>query len=113
MAGSVYQRKGQKTWTAKYERSRDPLTGKRRPGYAAGFATKREAERWLRKTLTSLDEGTFVEPTKRTGRDFLQDDWLPLLDGLRATTRNSYWRQMELHVIPHLGEVPLQRLSPA
>jgi hypothetical protein len=66
MKGCVFQRKGEATWTVKYDRPRDPLTGKRRPTTKGGFRTKGDAEWWARRTLGAMDEGSFVEPSRLT-----------------------------------------------
>jgi integrase len=113
--GSTYQRRGSKSWYACAERGTDPVTGKHRKVIKGGFATKREADRWLRSTLTALEQDTFVEPSKLTVGQFLTDEWLPSLTtrGLRPTTLRGYRLLTEKHLIPRLGAVPLQKLTPA
>jgi len=115
MRGSVYQRASSKSWYACADRGCDPITAKRRKAIKGGFATKREAERWLRETLTSLEQDTFVEPSKLTVGQFLTDEWLPSLAtrGLRSATLGSYRLLTEKYLIPRLGAVPLQKLSPS
>jgi integrase len=47
-------------------------------------------------------------------RSFLLDEWLPDREPkLRATTYANYQTQIRTHVLPALGSVELQRLSPA
>ncbi|HST24420.1 MAG TPA: site-specific integrase [Gaiellaceae bacterium] len=113
MRGSIYQRTGSKSWYACADRGSDPETGKRRKSTKGGFKTKKEAERWLRDTLTSLEQGTFVEPSKLTVGQFLTEEWLPSLAtrGLRPTTMASYRMLTEKYLIPRVGAVPLQRLT--
>ena len=51
----------------------------------------------------------------RLVRSFLLDEWLPDREPpkLRATTYANYQTQIRTHVVPGLGSVELQRLSPA
>ncbi len=45
--------------------------------------------------------------------DYLTDRWLPLQQAqLRPTTFDSYRRNLELHVIPAIGRIPLHKLAP-
>lgn len=113
MRGSVFQRKGNTTWTIKYDLPRDG-TGKRRPKWQSGFRTKEEAQRALRKLLSQMDEGTFAEPSKQTLGEFLLDEWLPSLAtrGLRPNTTTSYRDTVKKRIVPRLGSVPLQKLTP-
>lgn len=114
MRGSVFQRPGATSWTIKYDLPRDPATGKRRTKMQAGFRTREDAQKALRKLLSQLDEGTFAPPTKQTLGEFLLDDWLPSLEtrGLRPNTRSSYEQSIRTLIVPRLGAVPLQKLTP-
>jgi hypothetical protein len=113
--GSTYQRASSESWYGCVDRGTDPVTGKRRKQIKGGFATKREAERWVRTTLTAIEQGTHVEPSKLTVGQFLTDEWLPSLTarGLRPSTLGSYRLLTERYLVPRLGAVPLQRLTPA
>jgi hypothetical protein len=101
------------TWACYFERPRDPLTGKRRKATKGGFKTKQEAQRWLNKTLTELQEGRFVEPSKVTLGEFLRE-WHAggKARGLRRTTLVGYEVAIEKWIIPQLGAVPLAQLTP-
>lgn len=114
MRGSIFKRKGSDTWTIKYDLPRNPATGKRRPKWQGGFRTEGEAQRALRKVLSQLDEGTLAEPSKQTLGDYLINDWLPSLEtrGLKANTIVSYTGTVTRHIVPRLGAVPLQKLTP-
>lgn len=89
--------------------------GRRRQQMKGGFATKRDADRALRELLRTLDTGTYVAASSLTLGGFLADEWLPAMrpPTLRATTWTEYARKVRCHVIPRLGQIPLQRLSPA
>ncbi len=112
MRGSV--RKRGYTWTW-YLFEPDPGTGKRRQRSKGGFRTKRECQDSLNEALARLREGTFVPPSQRTLGSFLLDEWLPAVrpPKVRPSTWLSYRMNAETHIIPALGHVPLQRLTPA
>jgi integrase len=114
MKGSVFKRPGAQTWTIKYDLSRDPVTGRRRSKMQAGFRTEDDAQRALRKLLSQIDDGTHAEPSKQTLGEFLFNDWLPSLEtrGLRPNTRASYTQVIRTQIVPRLGAVPLQKLTP-
>src|SRR4051794_26637910 len=78
-----------------------------------GFVTKREAQAHLTKTLAAFQSGTFADPSKLTLREYLVNRWLPIKrDALRPSTYDSYRRNIELHILPALGHVRLQQLTP-
>jgi integrase len=111
MRGSVYKRGS--TWTWHVDVGVDPVTGKRRQQTKGGFKTKRECQAALNDALAALRAGTFVEPSKRTLESFLVDEWLPALRHLRPSTLSNYRTHIRTCVLPTLGPIPLQQLSPA
>jgi integrase len=112
MRGSIRKRGSSYTW---YLDVPDPATGKRRQCSKGGFRTKKECQAALTEALAALRTGTFVEPSKRTVASYLADEWLPAMQPprLRPSTWLSYQRNLERHVIPALGDIELQRLTPA
>ena len=99
-------------YIARIELPRDPITGERRQGWYGPYRTRKIAQRERRKLLSNLDEGTFVEPSDQTTARFLVD-WLEAIEPtVRPSTLHSYRRNLRLHVIEHIGTVPLQRLDP-
>ena len=91
----------------------DPATGQGRYKWKSGFKTKSDAQRSLRKAMTAVEAGTFIEPTKISFADYINVVWLPqLTDQVESSTRESYERNMRVHVLPRLGGVRLQQLSP-
>jgi integrase len=93
----------------------DPVTGKRQQRSKGGFPTKRECQEALNEALARLREGTFVPPSQRTLGSFLLDEWLPAVrpPSVRPSTWLSYRMNAETHIVPALGYLPLQRLTPA
>ena len=112
MRGSIRKRGSTYTW---YLDVPDPVTGKRRQRSRGGFRTKRECQAALNEALAALRVGTFVESSKRTVASYLVDEWLPAMrpPRVRPSTWLSYQRNIERHVIPALGNMELQRLTPA
>jgi integrase len=112
MRGSVRKRGSTWTW---YLFELDSVTGKRRQRSKGGFRTKRECQDALNEALARLREGTFVPPSQRTLGSFLLDEWLPAVrpPSVRPSTWLSYRMNAETHIVPALGHLPLQRLTPA
>jgi integrase len=112
MRGSVRKRGSTYTW---YLFTPDPVTGQRRQRSKGGYRTKKECQAALNDALTALRVGTFVESSKRTVASYLLDEWLPAMQPprVRPSTWLSYQRNLERHVIPTLGQIELQRLTPA
>ena len=112
MRGSV--RKRGETWTW-YLWVPDALSGKPRQRSKGGFRTKKECQDALNDALADLRKGTFVEPSRRTIASFLTDEWLPAVaaQGRRPGTVANYRIHVTAHIIPALGGIELQQLSPA
>jgi integrase len=111
MRGSV--RKRGSTWTWYLDVDPNPLTGRRRQQTKGGFKTRKECEAALRQAIADQRGGTLAKPSQRTIASFLVDEWLPAVKPkLRASTWASYRTNTNAHVVPVLGEVKLQGLSP-
>src|SRR5438128_1897735 len=92
---------------------RDPATGRRRQKWHGSWATEREAEAALPGILGPLHDGSYVEPDRASVRGFLVDEWLPAVrPTLRASTHKLYETLISAYVVPRIGEVRLQKLSP-
>jgi integrase len=61
--------------------------------------------------LTSRDHGTYVDPSTVTVGEYLEA-WLPMMR-LRPSTMALYRTQISAYVLPRLGAVRLQQLTPA
>jgi integrase len=87
--------------------------GRRIRKWHSGYRTRKDAERARVELLATLDRGSYVEPSKLTVAAFLRDHWLP---SLRAQVRPSMWAEhkskVEVHLVPAIGGVLLQRLTP-
>jgi Phage integrase, N-terminal SAM-like domain len=90
----------------------DRATGKRRFYSRNGFPTKKAAQEALSAELARFHNGAFVEPSKLTVEAFLLEQWLPAVEGrLRPSTRANYKTNLQVHIIPALGALKLQRLT--
>lgn len=106
-----YIRRRGATWTVLWELSRDPLTGKRRQRSKGGFATKKEAQGYLTQQVNELNKGTYVEPSKQTLGEYL----LTWIQGARVgpKTLADYRMNIEKRIIPKVGNIPVQTLTPS
>jgi integrase len=88
--------------------------GRRRQHSKGGFRTQRTAEDARIEALSALATGTYVKAERISLADFLTDEWLPFRRPpvLEASTWHSYDRYLRLHVVPHIGAVLLQKLTP-
>jgi hypothetical protein len=64
--------------------------GKRRQRSKGGFATKRDAQRFLTDTLSRLGDGAYAAPSKVTVAEYLTAEWLPAVE---ATLRPLSYTQ--------------------
>jgi integrase len=111
MPGRVFKRGSR--WTYVVDVGQDTHTNRRQRS-RGGFATKREAERALREVLHALDREAYVPSSRTTLADYLRHEWLPAVKpNLRPTTWLGYGRELELNVIPTIGDIPLQQLNAA
>ena len=88
--------------------------GRRRQHSKGGFRTQRAAEDARIEALSALATGTYVKDERISLASYLTDEWLPSRRSpvLEESTWHSYDRYIRLHVIPHIGAVPLQKLTP-
>jgi len=93
------------------DHGRDPTSGRRRQKWHSGFATRKEAERALSGVLSRLHQGTYVEPSKLTVSEFLEQWLAGIKAGVRSSTWESYSRNLRTHVKPRLGAARLQSLN--
>lgn len=90
----------------------DPTTGKERRRWHPGGPLKRDAERLVNELVKRKDDGSYRGPDRLTLGEYLTERWLPgQISQLSASTFDSYRRNIELHVLPRIGGVPLQKLA--
>ncbi len=88
--------------------------GRRRQISKGGFRTRREAEAARVEAVNSIQTGAFVRPERITLAGFVVDERLPTRrpPNLEESTYASYERDIRLHVLPYIGAIPLQKLTP-
>ncbi|MET4149919.1 site-specific integrase [Bradyrhizobium sp. RT7b] len=104
-SGSL-QSRGENSWRLRYydaDGARQAVTFR---------GTKKEAETKLRSVLDAVDKGTHVAPDKTTLRKW-SADWIALKAAERQhKTVARYEDLLEKHVLPKLGDRPLQQIKP-
>jgi integrase len=84
----------------------------RRQVTKGGYRTRAEAEDALAVALTEHQQGTHVEPTKRTVHEYLEREWLPLQKAARKpSTYVGYEFIVEKRIVPELGDPRLSELT--
>jgi integrase len=104
-------KKGNRYYAVIYE-GVDPATGKEhRRWYPAG-TRRADADRLVTELIKRKNDGEYRPPDRITFGAYLTERWLPTKHSqLRPSTFDSYRRNIERHVVPALGNIPLQRLS--
>jgi integrase len=105
-------KKGNRYYAVIYE-GIDPATGKERRRWYPGGTRKSEADKLVTELVKRRNDGDYRAPEKITLGVYLTQKWLPAQRAqLRPSTLDSYERNVRLHVIPRLGNVALQQLTP-
>jgi integrase len=77
-----------------------------------GFRTRKEAKDDLALKVAAMVNRAFAEPDKLTTGIFLTERWLPAVKAtVEATTYANYRIHVVRHLVPRIGDVPLQKLS--
>ena len=112
-----------------YTRKTDPATGKKRktarygkgkrwrvagiPGVRdRSFEREADAKKWLADSQTDSTRGTFYDPRDGaiTLREYVEEHWWPTLRKA-PTTKDAMRRRVFLHILPHVGHLPLNRIG--
>ena len=110
MHGTV-TKKGNRWYAVVYEGIDE--AGKQKRRWISAGARKADAERVLADLIRKKHEGEPLVAHKGTLGEFLTERWLPVQESrLRRSTYDSYRRNIELHVLPALGQRQLAKLSP-
>lgn len=108
MKGYV-RRKGDRWYAVIYE-GVDPATGKERRSWHAAGTERADAERLAAKLAAQANRRQDKARAMTFGA-YLQSQWLPAKKAaLRPSTYAGYRRNVELHVTPTLGRIPIRRL---
>jgi integrase len=86
--------------------------GKRNQKWISGWDKKRDAENAMPDILSKLQNGTLIEPSKKTFGE-LMETWLEdKKTSVKYGTWASYNWLVHRHIIPHLGNKKLTKLKP-
>ena len=101
------------TWQIELHIGYDPQTGKRIRKWATVHGTKRFAERERARLVTELSQGTYVDPSRMTLSEYL-DQWYAdyARANVRPRTLEGYQTIIRNHLKPRLGAIKLSSLSP-
>lgn len=115
MKGHVQKKSGRYLLVLELDHELDPATGERirRRRRAGSFRTRAEADDALRDALERSRHG-WRGPSRLTVADYLREEWLPGVDMQRAATTAALYRTIcEAYIIPGIGGMQLDALSPA
>lgn len=118
MQGRVHKYEGQRgvSWFYVHDLPANASDRGRRQVKRRGFATKRAAQEALTAALREVDTGSFVERSKLTVGQFLQDEWLPAIEASgiqKSGTIDQYRIYIRVRVMPSIGGIALQQLDAA
>jgi integrase len=100
------------SWELRYSLGTDSATGKRRMATVTVKGDRRVAEKELRRLLRTLDDGSHVDPSRITVRQWLVG-WLAAVR--EEVSPKSYERYSEIaenFLMPALGNLLLTKLAP-
>lgn len=114
--GSIRKRQlenGSVRYDAVVDMGPDTATGKRRQRKKT-YSTKKEAQAALAVWLAEIDKGTAVDRSAHTLGDVLEF-WLDTYARHRVSARtlDGYERTIRQHILPTLGGIEIQKLTPA
>lgn len=99
-------------WEARVTLGRDPGTGKQiqKSVYAK---TQREAVKAAQKLLVDVDNGTYTAPSKLTVTQWLETWLAEYTSDVAESTRVKYAADIRNNILPAIGAVRLEALTPA
>ena len=108
-AGTIRKRKDG-TYEARYTVGRDPGTGKQVQKSIYG-KTESEVRKKLTAVTNALDENRYIEPSRMSISQWL-DEWMETYKGdLTEGTRAKYDADIRVNIKPYVGNVKLQALD--
>ncbi len=119
MKGHIEQR-GERSVRITVYTGKDPKTGKKKPPYHETVQgrtlakAQKAAQIRLNHILDEMNQGKWVEPAKETFGQYLSGRWLPQVrpPEVEQSTYDMYEYLCRVHIIPGLGHIPLQKLTP-
>lgn len=113
MPGRGYIRKRGRSWEITVELASRDANGRRARKTVAVRGVKRDAQRKLSEILHALDAGSYVEPSRTTVGEYL-DQWLRdyARTHVAPRTYQRYEEIVQLHLKPALGRYQISKLHP-
>lgn len=105
---------GQTRWQFVADLGDDPVTGQRRQRRKRGFTTQAEAAEAQADVLKAVETGgAFLDASSVSCGEYF-GIWLSTLkhSGIKTRTISDYRNELRRYVVPHIGNVTLQRLTP-
>jgi integrase len=88
--------------------------GRRIYKYHSSYLIRKAAQQARTELLGALERRSYVAPERTTLAEYLRGQWLPAIQSrVRPGTWVEYQRKVDAHLIPALGQVPLQQLTTA
>lgn len=98
-------------WEARYTEGIDPGTGKQIQRSITG-KTQKEVVQKLKAATAAIDAGTYTAPNRMTVGQWM-DMWQgSYIEDVKASTKHLYMRTVSLYILPALGAVKLDALTP-
>ena len=104
--GSIYHRKSDGKWVGGISLE----NGKRKVFYGK---TRKEVQEKMKIALSEQQKGTLITAPQQTLKKYLED-WLENVSKphIRISTYVKYKKLINTHILPALGDIPLQKLTP-
>lgn len=104
--GSIYQRKSDKKWVGSISLE----NGKRKVFYGK---SRKEVQEKMKGALHEQQQGTLVTAPQQTLKSYLEQ-WLEEVQKptLRVSSYVKYRKLLNTHILPTLGNVHMQKLTP-
>lgn len=111
MQGTVTKKRDR--WYIVYYIGKDQQTGKWKQKWEGSWETKREAQKVLRSRIEE-QETTFERKTDSSTMAVYLDHWLQTycVPHLAPNTIRGYRVNIEKHIVPNIGTIPLNKLQP-
>ncbi|MGD6896074.1 tyrosine-type recombinase/integrase [Bacillus infantis] len=110
MAGSIHKYKTSKGEVKYFVMLEIGENGKRKQKKKMGFKTKKEATAYLAETQTALNKGSYIEPSKVSFKDFM-NEWFTTIKKKSVRTNDTYRILIEKYVNVYFVDVPLSSLK--
>lgn len=91
----------------------DPLTGKRKRYSVSVEGKRQDAEKTLRGLLKTVDDNSFIEPTRKSTGQYLEE-WINMMRSQISPKTHERYSEIVYHfLIPAFGAIQLTKLDPA